>query len=246
MPIERTARELVRHLILKSGLNRAYVAFRNAKGENVDHLQLPTLQERFSAIYRNRIWLNDRADGSLSGLGSELESTKTIRLRLPGLLATLGTTTLLDVGCGDFNWMRDVKLDCGYIGIDVARMVIALNVRTYGSASRTFLTLDATQDSLPAADTALCREVLFHLSFADIWALLRNVRASGVRRIIATTDSATDFNADILSGDFRLLNLTKPPFRFPSPATFISEDESVPGRALAVWSMSELPLRRFR
>src|ERR1017187_7115540 len=110
MQIKRSAKEVVRHLILKSGLNGAYLAFQTAKGRNVEHLRSQTLRERFSAIYRNRVWLEGRADGSLSGLGSEFENTRSIRLHLPGLLTRLNTKTVLDVGCGDFTWMQNLVI----------------------------------------------------------------------------------------------------------------------------------------
>jgi SAM-dependent methyltransferase len=241
MHVKRNAKEVLRHLLLRSGLNGAYLAFRSARGQNMDHLRARTLRERFSTIYRNRVWLTGRPYGSLSGLGSELENTKAIRRRLPELLARLHTKTILDVGCGDFNWMSRLELDCRYIGVDVASSVIEQNIRNYGSVNRTFYDLDATTDPLPSADTILCREVFFHLSFADIWALIRNMRLSGVSTMIATNDAGTDFNADILSGDFRLLNLTKPPFCFPRSQLFIPDDEVSPGRMLAAWRLSDVP-----
>jgi SAM-dependent methyltransferase len=241
MQIERSAKEIVRHLILKSGLSKAYLAFRTARGQNVEHLRSQTLSERFSAIYRNRVWVNNRSAGSLSGLGSELENTKTIRQRLPRLLAEIGAKTVLDVGCGDFNWMSNVELGCAYIGIDIAPEVIALNKLNYDSPTRTFYGLDATRDRLPLADTVLCREVLFHLSFADIWAFIHNIRSSGALMLIATNDVVTGFNSDIVSGDFRILNLAKSPFRFPRPFLSIPDDEVSLKRTLEVWRVSDLP-----
>ena len=90
-------------------------------------------------------------------------------------------------------------------------------------------------------DTVLCREVLFHLSFNDIRLLIQNLRANGVSILIATNDVATGFNSDIVSGDFRLLNLTKPPFRFPSPELSIPDDGVSPGRVLGAWHIKNLP-----
>ena len=83
MKLERTLREVVRHLILKSGFNDAYIALRARRGQKVDYLRSQTLTERFSTIYRDRVWLNERAEGSLSGLGSDIENTQTLRQRLP-------------------------------------------------------------------------------------------------------------------------------------------------------------------
>ena len=240
MSLERDVKELIRDSITKLGLSRAHLRIRRATGQNVDHLFRPTLAERFSAIYQNRVWLNDRPSGSLSGLGSELVNTDRIRRALQPLLTELNTQTLLDVGCGDFLWMKEMNLDCQYIGIDVVEDVITANDRVYASETRIFQKLDATIDALPKADTVLCREVIFHLCFADIWRLLANIKRSQAVFLIATNDPSLRYNADIVSGDFRLLNLHRAPFYLPSPNLSIPDDRLSPGRTLSVWKTSEL------
>jgi hypothetical protein len=120
--------------------------------------------------------------------------------------------------------------------------LIALNSAQYGSKSRSFEVLDATRNSLPSADTVLCREILFHLSFQDIWRLLENVRNCGASFLIATNDNDLRLNADIISGDFRPLNLQKAPFRFPEPASSIQDNSMARDRVLSVWEVSKLPL----
>ena len=240
MSLERDVKELIRDSITKLGLSRAHLRIRRAMGQNVDHLFRPTLAERFSAIYQNRVWLNDRTSGSLSGLGSELVNTDRIRRALQPLLTELNTQTLLDVGCGDFLWMKEINLDCQYIGIDVVEDVITANDRVYASETRIFQKLDATIDALPKADTVLCREVIFHLCFADIWRVLANIKRSQAVFLIATNDPSLRYNADIVSGDFRLLNLHRAPFYLPSPNLSIPDDRLSPGRTLSVWKTSEL------
>ena len=240
MSLERDAKELIRDCITKLGLSRAHLRIRRATGQNVDHLFRPTLAERFSAIYQNRVWLNDRPSGSLSGLGSELVNTDRIRRALQPLLTELNTQTLLDVGCGDFLWMKEINLDCQYIGIDIVEDVITANDRVYASETRIFQKLDATIDALPKADTVLCREVIFHLCFADIWRVLANIKRSQAVFLIVTNDPSLRYNADIVSGDFRLLNLHRAPFYLPSPNLSIPDDRLSPGRTLSVWKTSEL------
>jgi SAM-dependent methyltransferase len=200
----------------------------------------PTLAERFSAIYRNSVWLNDRPSGSRSGLGSELGNTDQVRRELPSLLRELGTQTLLDVGCGDFLWMKEMNLACQYIGIDIVADVIAANRRLYVSETRIFQKLDATIDPLPRCNTVLCREVLFHLCFADIWKVLANIQRSQAVFLIATNDSGLRYNADIVSGDYRPLNLHRAPFYLPEPNIRILDNRVSPGRNLSVWTISEL------
>ena len=241
MSSARTIKEVIRDLIAKAGLSRLYVSMRKVRGENVDHLLCASLSERFSAIYENRVWLYRRASGSLSGYGSELENTEPVRRHLLDLLGSLNTRSLLDIGCGDFTWMKEVAFPYKYIGVDIVPGIIQRNKALYSSEQRSFLVMDATRDPLPPADAILCREVLFHLSFSDIWCLLENIRRSGSSFLIATNDSDLNYNADILSGDFRLLNLHKAPFFFPFPAMSIPDNCVSPNRTLSAWKVADLP-----
>lgn len=237
----RIAKEVSRDLIAKAGLGRLHLSVRKLRGQNVDHLYRQTLAERFSAIYENKVWLNGRSSGSLSGLGSDLASTNDVRGRLSDLLASLDTRSLLDVGCGDFTWMKEVSFPFTYLGTDIVPEVIAANNAHYASDRRSFQVLDATSDPLPSAGAILCREVLFHLSFSDIGRLLRNVRRSYATFFIATNDNSLEYNADIRSGDFRLLNLHRTPFHLPAPHQSIPDTGVAEFRTLSVWRLSDLP-----
>lgn len=243
MSVTRTAKEMTRDLIAKAGLARLHVSIRKLSGQNVDHLFPPSLSERFAAIYKNRVWLTGRAAGSLSGLGSDFANTQNVRHGLSQLLESLHTRSLLDIGCGDFTWMKEVRLLCEYIGLDIVEEVVRANNACYRSEERSFQVLDATADPLPRADTVLCREVLFHLSFRDIWRVFKNVRKSSASFLIATNDNDLKYNADILSGDFRMLNLHKSPFYLPSPQQSIPDAAVVEGRTLAAWRIADLPDR---
>jgi hypothetical protein len=137
--------------------------------------------------------------------------------------------------------MREVEYPCRYIGADIVPDVIKSNTALYHTEQRSFEVLDATVDPLPRADTVLCREVLFHLSFRDIGRLTENVRNSGAIFLVATTDESIVFNADVPSGDFRNINLTRAPFLFPKPAFSIPDNSVAPHRSLAAWKISTLP-----
>lgn len=226
----RTVKELSRQLLYKAGVRR-----------KLDHLAPAGRAERFAKIYADGVW--KRGDDSVpaSGDGSSLAATATIRDQLPGLLAQLDCQTLLDIGCGDFTWMRDVPLgSIDYIGLDIVPSVIDEDARLFASATRTFDVADATRDALPDADVILCREVLFHLSFDDIFSALSNMLATPRRYLILTTDDQTGFNSDIESGDFRILNLARRPFKFPPPAFAIEDAGAIAGRKLSVWKAADI------
>ena len=139
---------------------------------------------------------------------------------------------------------KEIRLPCAYIVVDIVRDLIKVNAIRYGGEQRRFAALDATREPFPQADAVLCREVLFHLSFGDIWNLVENVRRSGTPFFIATTDNDLRMNANILSGDFRFLNLQQRPFCFPDPSFSIADNAVATDRVLACWEVVNLPARR--
>lgn len=235
---------LIRRALSAIGLNRtrAYIRFyRMVRGnENISHLLERERADRFARIYRTGVWLNGRASGSLSGAGSELQSTRNIRRELPAILRQLDVRSILDVGCGDWNWMGHVDLPCEYVGVDIVRSVIEANSARFSGPTRRFITLDAVEEPLPSCQGILCREVIFHLSFTDSRRLINNMLNSGASYLLATTDSDVEINADIRSGDFRPLNLCRRPFHFPEPLLQIAEDGVSKHRKLAVWPLGSL------
>jgi SAM-dependent methyltransferase len=204
------------------------------RGRSSDHLR-GDRKSRFEYMYRTGYWVQGQ-DGPLSGWGSSLEATRTIRDELPKLLVELGAKRLLDLGCGDFTWMRQVDLPCPYVGVDIVPEVIAANQREFGNETREFLVLDACEQALPAADVILCREVLFHLSFRDMEKLFANVRRSGARYFIATTNMSVSINLDIPSGEHSDRNLSIAPLNLGPPERTLW-DGAVAQRVLGVWKL---------
>jgi hypothetical protein len=221
------------------GLEKVVIWYWKARGRSVDHLK-GDRGGRFSTIYEKRYWSGDRADRpSLSGPGSTLPATASLRAALPPALQEMGAETLLDIGCGDFFWMREVDLPCKYIGIDIVQSVIDENQKNFGSDKRRFVCLDGVVDDLPKGDVAMCREVLFHLSSSDARALIDNIRKAGVKFVAATTDPATRFNSDIPSGSFREINLVRSPFNLGEPVSVLPDgDGPNTGRIMGVWALA--------
>jgi 2-polyprenyl-3-methyl-5-hydroxy-6-metoxy-1,4-benzoquinol methylase len=157
----------------------------------------------------------------------------------------MGTRTLVDVGCGDFNWMKEIQLPCAYIGVDVVPEVIEANKAKYESDSRKFYLLDATSQPVPQGDTVLCREILIHLSFADTARVIENIRRSGAVFFMASNETGATYNHDILSGGHRPLNLLVAPFFFPPPNFTIAEASQGSDRWLSVWRTADLPILKM-
>jgi hypothetical protein len=204
------------------------------------------LAARFERIERTNLW---GAPTSVSGLGSEEAATAAIRDALPALLRRHGVRALLDAPCGDAGWIGRLKLDVDYIGIDIVPSLIETNIRraAKGELAGRFAVADITRDGLPPADMILCRDCLVHLSFENIARAMACFRASGARLLLATTFPEWNDNRDCEDGDWRALNMERPPFNWPRPRDMINErcEEGGGGwrdKSLALWRLDELPV----
>jgi SAM-dependent methyltransferase len=192
-----------------------------------------TTEERFTEIFRANHWRNVE---SASGFGSSLEATVQTRDALRELLDRYAITSLLDVPCGDFNWMQRVDFGGDYCGADIVPELVARNQRLFGGDRRRFIVLDVTRDPLPTSDLIFCRDCLNHLSLDEAVLALGNIAKSGSSHAALTHHPTTIVNRPQASGfDYRPLNLRLPPFNWPEPVEVWAEAE--PGKTLALWRL---------
>jgi len=201
------------------------------------------MQSTFAPFYTENRWGDSE---SKSGPGSNLTRTAKLRTELPLLLQEIEARTLLDAPCGDFNWMKDTRLDLWlYLGVDIIPELIARNRRLYGNERTQFVLLDLTQDWLPNADVILCRDCFIHFSYRHIRAAIRNFKLTRSTYLLTNTYQDWRKNENIRTGDFRYLNLLLPPFNFPPPLKQIDEkspeeQEQFFGKKLALWKLADL------
>lgn len=202
-------------------------------------LQLRSNRRAFTRIYERQLWGGGE---TASGEGSTLESSASLRDTLPGLLKELGARSVLDAGCGDFNWMKTIDLnEISYIGVDVVEPMIRRNIDLYSSKSRIFLIADITKDRLREVDVVLCRHCLIHLSNRQVCVALRNLKNIGAKYLLTTTFPNITNNLDIWPGSFRPINLEIQPFNLPRPLR-VFRDSAVTDRnaVLALWHLADI------
>jgi SAM-dependent methyltransferase len=206
-------------------------------------LRRSSTEQIFTDIYKHNRW---GGTASLSGTGSGPDQTAVIARELPRLFRELRVITFLDVPCGDFNWMKMVNLDgIQYIGGDIVRSLVLKNEAAYGRAGISFVRIDLLADELPQVDLILCRDCLVHLSFDDVFRALHNMCKSRSRYLLTTTFVERTDNSDILTGDWRALNLSLPPLHLPPPLLLINEgctesDGRYLDKSLGLWSIDEI------
>ncbi|MDX1545003.1 MAG: class I SAM-dependent methyltransferase, partial [Christiangramia sp.] len=127
-----------------------------------------------------------------------------------------------DLGCGDFNVGKELlQYSAKYTGVDIVEPLIAYNTKNFRRENLEFHCLDIAADPLPAGDIAILRQVLQHLSNAEVATILEKL---GDFKYLILTEHLPegDFvpNRDIISGQgTRLkkqsgLDISAAPFHF--------------------------------
>ena len=177
------------------------------------------LKKIFTEIYESNSWTSSE---SRSGLGSELISTETIRKELPEVFKKFNIKSVLDIPCGDFNWMNNVDLkEVHYIGADIVENMIEDNKNNFKDYE--FKVLDITEDDLPKVDLVFARDILGHFDYENIEKTIKNIIRSGSKYLLTTSFTKWEYNIDIKNGDWRPINLMLKPFLF-KPIYLINEN----------------------
>ena len=207
-----------------------YLSFNHYKRKKFEKnlFKTKSVEERFDKIYSTNYWLDDE---SRSGTGSTLKSTEDIREHLPNIIEKFNIKKLFDAPCGDFNWMSQVlkivKID--YLGSDIVKDIIVSN-KKYENDKIKFSKLDIIVDELPASDLMICRDCLFHFSYKDIFLFLNNFLSSDIKYILLSGHLNTEYkfeNKDIITGDFRKMDLFSKPFNFEKNYIYNFDDKNI-------------------
>ena len=187
-----------------------------------------TSEKRFNLIYKTNFWSSNE---SVSGYGSELKNTINIEKEIINIVKKYQIKSILDAPCGDFNWVKNVlDKNLSYIGGDIVQEIIDNNIRKFKSNNLKFIKIDITKESLPESDLMICRDCLIHLSFESIRLFFENFRKSNINYLLLTTYKMKDTtkeidNLDIPDGEYREIDLSKPPFYLPKPLEEILDKE---------------------
>ena len=195
----------------------------------------------FKDIYEKNIWDNPE---TVSGDGSTYAQTKALRQALPDLIEEYNIKSMLDIPCGDFNWMQNAEIDLDYIGADIVDKIIDINSKRYPDAGK-FMQLNLCNDPLPKADLLFCRDCLVHLSFKEIFLAIENIKKSGAKYLLITTFPDRRRNRNTITGAWRALNFEEKPFSFPAPLKAINENFQLRGgrfqdKSMGLWKINDL------
>ena len=198
----------------------------------------------FTDYYKNNSWSGKE---SVSGPGSDYEQTKFLIPELDIMLKYLNIKSMLDIPCGDFNWMKRIDLSkISYHGADIVEPLIKNNNRKYQKENITFSVLDLVNDKLPMVDLVMVRDCLVHMPTEDVFKALDNIKNSGSKYLLTTNFlwNHQEDNQDISVGQWRRINLQKNPYNFKYPERIIIEgniQSNDRDKTMSLWYIKDIP-----
>ncbi len=170
------------------------------------------IEQVFSHIYEKGIWGRNSKGEGFSGEGSSVENAAQYAKFLEDFITYNQIESVLDVGCGDWTFSQYIQWGkAHYTGIDVVKSVIDRNRVKFTSPTVTFLHCDEKFTDLPSADLVICKDVLQHLPTESILLFLNQIPK--FKHCLITNDiDEWSTNKSIQAGDYRSIDLQKPPF----------------------------------
>ena len=230
-------------MLVKAKLNIKFNSAKKIKKNFRKTLHQLTLEDRFTKIHEINYWGSNE---SISGVGSTLALTANLRKHLPILFKKYHIKRVFDGPCGDFHWMQHVvnETNIDYTGGDIVLPLIEANQTKYANEHVKFKKIDLTTDELPNADLMICRDCLFHLSYYDTKKLLSNFVKSNIPYFLTTTylNKNRFNNKDIVTGNFREIDLFSTPYNFPKDALYQIDDWIAPEspRFMCLWTRAQV------
>lgn len=136
-------------------------------------------KKAMNQIYDQNLWGSNNKD-FYSGFGSHNPAIVTPYIEdVKDFLTSFDEQiTVCDLGCGDFNVGKQLVNDTKkYIAVDIVENLINYNKQNFNANNLEFRCLDIAKADLPKADCALIRQVLQHISNAEIQEILPKLYA---------------------------------------------------------------------
>lgn len=193
------------------------------------------MRDAFARAYKDGQWHNG------SGSGSSPDNTVQYRAFLAAYMRFHQVRSVLDVGCGDWQFSRLIDwTGIDYLGIDLVPGIIARNKLRFGPPV-SFMEADAISGPLPKTDLILVKDLLQHWPDDAIHALGQQLRWEyGQRRALITYDLNTGSHCDVEPGGYRPVDLTAAPFAWPVRERLRYESVSHEGTVRRVKVVMEL------
>jgi len=180
-----------------------------------------SLESLFTELYSKNAW---GAKTTVSGPTSTLEKTIELRSSLLSILHQLEIKTILDCGCGDFHWMKELNLSSiQYLGVDIVEPLIKYNQINYTTEYVHFQKMNLLVDPPETTDVWFARDLCCLYSYKEIKLFFKKFIESNTAYLAITSIDSNQENTDGVTGTWRPLNILAPPFNLQNPVAICSD-----------------------
>ena len=189
----------------------------------------------FKYIFESGYWqdYNIKNNQSISGKGSNINRAIFLKDSLKKFFKKNKIRNIIDIGCGDFNWMNSLLKEIDYdtyLGIDIVESLIKKNNKNFKNKKIKFITKDIVNDKMnyfTRADFILIRHVFIHLKNENIKKIINKIKKKEFKFLGITSDPKLLINKDLKSeGRYRDINLLIKPFNLNSHYEEIYESKN--------------------
>jgi glycosyltransferase involved in cell wall biosynthesis len=184
---------------------------------NWSQINTDNMEQIFTEIYRKNVWGHHlQRHKFTSGIASVEDTTREYRKVLNLFFNKNEIKTILDVGCGLWEFEHKEFDNLKYIGVDCVAEVINFNRENYREdENRKFITMDILDENIEIGEYNLCliKDVLTNLSNKNIIKLLQKVLVKCKYVILVHDNLENGEVKDIHNGLYRPLNFDQEPLK---------------------------------
>lgn len=174
---------------------------------------MSNLKEVFTEIYNHNKWGSTE---SKSGIGSTHLFTINIRNSISQIINRYDVKDILDVSCGDWNWMKTISHKLPrYTGLDIVEKIVEENSKKFSNDRIRFVCSDFlsyVEKIEGKVDLILCRHTLEHLPEEYNMRFLDQCQTK-CKLLLITTHDKCNKNEDLEENNtYRPINMELPPY----------------------------------
>lgn len=178
-----------------------------------------THSEIFDDIYKNELW----GQGQGSGGGSSPQITVEYRKFLKQFLKDYNIKSVVDLGCGDWQFSRLIDWDgINYLGLDCVKTIIQDNKEKFENDNVKFKFAEAHEKVKEYADLLIVKDVMIHWTNSEIINFYNQlIKDKNFKYVLITNQIGTEnINEDIITGQFHNIDINCKPFNFNAKEIF--------------------------
>ncbi len=180
----------------------------------------------FNSIYKSYHWKDynkPRAGESYSGFGSDKHLSDDIIFLFKKFIEEKKIKTILDLACGDFNWMKNIIMNnkkiLSYTGYEIVDEITKSNVKLYSKENIFFKTIDVIDDPLDKKfDLIIIKDLFQHIKNSEIISIISKLKKNKSNFFAISTNPDIKNNVDLKNfGHHRYINIETEPFMLNNP-----------------------------